>query len=77
MIKQRIVLTEILEVKFIHYMRSHNTGNIQGEICIFERSNEKNHFSKTNLYFHRKTTPQLLENVGLQNMEVRVKENFG
>ena len=29
--KQRIVLTEILEVKFIHYMRSHNTGNIQGE----------------------------------------------
>ena len=77
MIKQRIVLTEILEVKFIHYMRSHNTGIFRVKICIFERSNEKNHFSKTNLYFHRKTTPQLLENVGLQNMEVRVKENFG
>ena len=31
MIKQRIMLTEILEIKFIRYMRSHNTGNICGE----------------------------------------------
>ena len=30
MIKQRIMLTEIPEVKFIRYMKSHNSGNIQG-----------------------------------------------
>ena len=30
-IKQRIMLTEIPEVKFVRYMRSHNSGNIQGE----------------------------------------------
>ena len=28
MIKQRIMLTEIPEVKFIRYMRSHNSGNV-------------------------------------------------
>ena len=31
MIKQRIMLTEIPEVKYIRYMRSHNLGNINGE----------------------------------------------
>ena len=40
------------------------------KICIFERSNEKNNFSKTKIYFHKKTTPQLLEHIGLQNMKV-------
>ena len=44
------MLTEKLEVKYIRYMRSHNSGNIHGEICIFERSNEKNHFSRTKIY---------------------------
>ena len=47
------------------------------KICIFERSNEKNHFSKTKIYFHKKTTPQLLGHIGLQNMKVGVKANFG
>ena len=46
------------------------------KICIFERSNEKNNFSKTEIYFHKKTTPQLLEHTWLQNMGVGVKENF-
>ena len=40
------------------------------KICIFERSNEKNHFSKTKIYFHKKATPQLLGHIGLQNMKV-------
>ena len=31
MIKQRIVPTEIPQVKYICYMRSNNSGNIQGE----------------------------------------------
>ena len=48
-----------------------------GKICIFERSNEKSHFSKTKIYFHKKTTPQLLEHIGLQNMKVGGKTNFG
>ena len=30
MIKQRIMLTEIPEVKFIRYMRLHNSGNVHG-----------------------------------------------
>ena len=47
------------------------------KICIFERSNEKNHFSKTKIYFHKKTTPQLLGHIGLQNTKVEDKKNFG
>ena len=31
MIKQRIMLTEIPEVKLIRYMRSHNSGKIHDE----------------------------------------------
>ena len=31
MIKQRIMLTEIPVVKYIRYMRSHNSGNDYGE----------------------------------------------
>ena len=46
-------------------MRSHNSGNIQGENCIFERSNEKNNFSKTKIYFHKKTISQLIGHIGL------------
>ena len=42
-----------------------------------DKSNEKNNFSKTKIYFHKKTTPQLLGHIGLQNMKVRVKSNFG
>ena len=44
-----------------------------GKICIFERLNEKSHFSKTEIYYHKKTTPQLLEHIGLQNMKVGEK----
>ena len=29
------------------------------------------------MYFHKKITPQLLEHIGLQNMKVGVKGNFG
>ena len=76
MIKQRIMLTEIPEVKYIRYRRSHNSGNIHGENLHIERSNEKNHFSKTKIYFPKKTTPLLLGHIGLQNMKVGVKSNF-
>ena len=47
------------------------------KVCIFKQSNEKSHFSKTKIYFHKKTTPQLLEHIGLQNMKVGEKTNFG
>ena len=39
------------------------------KICIFKRSNEKNHFSKTNNTFSQKTTPQLLGYIGLKNIK--------
>ena len=47
------------------------------KICIFERSNEKNYFSKTKIYFYDKTTPQLLEHIWLQNIKVGGKTNSG
>ena len=47
------------------------------KICILERSNEKNYFSKTKMYFHKKNTPQLLEHIGIQNMKVGEKTNMG
>ena len=77
MIKQRIMLTEIPEVKYIRYMRSHNLGNINGENLHIWAIERKKLFSKTKIYFHKKTTPQLLGHTGLQNMKVGVKSNFG
>ena len=66
------MLTEILVVEYIR----HTTRVIfTVKIRIFERSNEKNHFSKTKIYFHKETTPQLLERIGLQNMKVGKKTN--
>ena len=47
------------------------------KICIFEWSNEKKKFWKTKLNFYKKTTPQLLEHIGLQNMKVGEKTNLG
>ena len=55
-------------------MRSHN---IHGENLKYSRSNEKNYFSKTKIYFRKKTTPQLLEHIGLQNIKVGGKTNLG
>ena len=77
MIKQRIRLTEIPEVKYIRYMRSHNSGNVHGENLHIWAVERKKNFSKTEIYFHKKTTPQLLGHIGLQNMKVGVKANFG
>ena len=57
--------------------RGHTTPVIfTVKICIFERWNEKSHFSKTKIYFHKKTIPQLSGHIGLQNMKVGVKTNF-
>ena len=47
------------------------------KICIFEWSNENNYFSKSNIHFHKKATPQVLGHIGLQSTKVRVKRNFG
>ena len=47
------------------------------KICIFERSNENYHFSKAKIYFHKKTTPQLLGHIRLQKMKVGDKTNSG
>ena len=57
-------------------MRSHNSGK-RVNICIFEQWNEKTHFSKTKIYFHKKTIPILLGHIGLQCMKVGEKTNLG
>ena len=57
--------------------RGHTTRVIfTVKICIFQRSNEKSHFSKSKIYFHKKTAPQLSGHIGLQTMKVRVKTNL-
>ena len=57
--------------------RGHTTRVIfTVKICIFERSNEKSHFSKTKIYFDKKTAPQLSGHIGLQTINVRVKTNL-
>ena len=38
---------------------------------------KKNHFSKSEIYFHKKTKPQLLGHIGLQYMKIGLKANFG
>ena len=57
--------------------RGHTTRVIfTVKICILERSNEKSHFSKTKIYLHKKTAPQLSGHIGLQIMKVRMKTNL-
>ena len=46
-------------------------------MCIFELLNEKKNFSKTKIYFHKQTKPRSLGHIGLKNMKVGVKANFG
>ena len=78
MIKQSIMLTEMPRRSSGSDTRGHTTRMIfTVKICIFERSNEISHFSRTKIYFHKKATPQLLEHIGLKNMKVGVKTNFG
>ena len=65
------------EVEWNRYMKSHNWGNIHGENLHIWAVVRKSHFSKTKIYFRKKTTPQLWEHTGLQNVKVGVKTNIG
>ena len=58
-------------------MRSHNSGNIYGEDLHIRAVERKKIFSKTKINFYKKTTLQLPEHIGLQNMKVRGKINLG
>ena len=60
------MLTEIPEVKYIRYMRSHNSGNIHGENVHIRAIERKKIISRKLKYiFTEKTTPQLLGHIGL------------
>ena len=77
MIKQRIVLTEIPEVKYIHDTRSHNSGNIHGEnLHIWAVEREKSFLENLITFSQKKTAPQLLGHIGLQKYESRSKNEF-
>ena len=71
------MLTEIPEVKYIRYMRSHNSGNIHGENLHIWAVERKKSFPEKENIFSRKSTPQLLGHIGLQSMKVGVKADFG
>ena len=68
------MLTEILVVEYIR----HTTRVIfTVKIRIFERSNEKNHFSKTKIYFHKKTTSQFIRKNWATKYKSRGESKFG
>ena len=75
LIDEHKVLTEIPEFKYIRYMRSHSS-NIHGENVHIWAVERKTHFSKTKIYFHTKTTPQILAHIGLQNIKVGMKSTW-
>ena len=58
-------------------MRSHNSGNIQGENLHFSALQRKKFISRKRKYVFTKTAPQLLGYIGLKNMKVGEKTNFG
>ena len=62
MINEFLKLTEIPEVEKFAYLSGRT---------------KKSNFSKTKIYFHKQTTPRSLGHIGLKNMKVGVKENFG
>ena len=71
MIKQGIMLTEIPRSS-IFVTRGHTTRVILTvKICIFERSNEKNNFSKTKIYFHKKNYTKIIGIYWATNYEIR------
>ena len=63
MIKQRILLTEIPEDKYIRYTRSHNLGNIRGENLHIWAVERKKIISRKVNIFPPKTTPQILSDL--------------
>ena len=69
--------TEIPEVKKIRYMRSHNSGNMQGKNLHIWAAERKISFLEKQNIFSQKNTPQLLGHIGLQNMKIGEKTNFG
>ena len=46
------------------------------KICIFERSNEKNHFSKTKIYFHQKNYTTIIRTYWATKYESRGENEF-
>ena len=59
-------------------MRSHNSSNIHGKKFAYLSGRTKKVISRKLKYiFTKKTTPQLLERIGQQNMKVGEKTNFG
>ena len=77
MIQRRIMPTEIPEVQQPRYMRSHNSGNIQGKNLHIWAVERKNSFLTINIYFHKKkNTPQVSGHIGLQNMRVGEKQTW-
>ena len=46
------------------------------KICIFERSKEKNHFSKTEIYFHKKNYTTIIRTYWATKYESRGENEF-
>ena len=75
MIKQRIMPTEIPSSKFVTW--AHTTRVIfTVKICIFERSNEKGHFSKTKIYFRKKNYTTIIRTYWATKYESRRENEF-
>ena len=57
-------------------MRSHNSCDSGWKFAYLSGRTKENYFSKTKIYFHKRTTPQLLGHIELQNMKIGEKTNL-
>ena len=76
MIKQRILLTEIPEVKFIRYTRSHNSGNIYGENFAYLSSRTKKNISRKMKYIFTKHYTTIIRTYWAAKYESRSEIEF-
>ena len=58
-------------------MRSHNSCDSGWKFVYLSGRTKENYFSKTKIYFHKRTTPQLLGHIELQNMKIGEKTTLG
>ena len=70
------MLTEIPEIKYIRYMRSHNLGNIHGENLHIWAVERKISFLETKIIFHKKNYTTIIRTYWATKYENRSESKF-
>ena len=66
-----------ITVGLVHSLHHTNRVIFTEKFAYLSGRTKKIKFSKIKIIFYKKTTPQLLEHIGLQNMKVGEKTNLG